>query len=118
MANAALFGGYGATVAGREQKALQVFNEFIQYYTRLQQQGEIESFQSVLLEPHGGDLTGFILVYGDRDKLNRVRYSAETLRLNQRAGLVVHNYGVVAAFVGEEQNRLFADFQRQAAELA
>jgi len=29
----------------------------------------------------------------------------------------VHNIGVVSAFIGDEQNRLFQDFQAQAAAL-
>jgi hypothetical protein len=118
MANAALVIGWGPAVPGREQKALQVFGEAIQYYTRLQQQGQIESFEPVALEPHGGDLNGFLLVRGDREKLNRVRSSDEFVRLNNRAQLVVTNFGAVGAFVGEELNRLFNDFQAQASDLA
>jgi hypothetical protein len=71
MANAAIFIGWGNVVRGRERKALQVFNEALHYWSGLQQQGEIESFEPVLLELHGGDLNGFILIRGDRDKLNR-----------------------------------------------
>ncbi|HKW22225.1 MAG TPA: hypothetical protein VJO13_12655 [Ktedonobacterales bacterium] len=117
MANAALFIGYGPPVQGREQQSLQVFGEAIQYYGRLQQQGQIESFEPVFLEPHGGDLSGFILLRGEREALNRVRYTEEFLRLTNRAGLVVRNIGVVSAFIGDEQNRLFQDFQAQAAAL-
>jgi hypothetical protein len=117
MANAALFIGYGPVVPGRAAKALQVFNEANQYYGRLQQQGQIESFEPVFLEPHGGDLAGFILLRGDRDKLNGVRFTEEFLRLTNRATLVVQNFGIVSAFIGEEENRLFQDFQTQAAEL-
>ena len=118
MPGAALFIGWGPGVPGREQKALQVFNEGVAYWQRLQQQGEIDSFEVVMLEQHGGDLAGFALLHGDREKLERVRYSEEFLRLNARAGLVVENLGVVAGFTGEELNRFFADFQAQAADLA
>ena len=117
MANAALFIGYGPTVPGRAQQALQVFNEALQYYGRLQQQGQIENFEPVFLEPHGGDLAGFFLLRGDRDKLNGIRFTEEFLRLTNRASLVVQNVGIVSAFIGEEQNRLFQDFQAQAAAL-
>ena len=117
MANAGLFIGYGPVVPGRAQQALKVFNEAIRYYGQLQQQGQIESFESVLLEPHGGDLSGFILLRGDRDKLNSARYSEDFLRLTSRAELVVQNVGIVSAFLGEEQNRLFQNFQSQASEL-
>ena len=118
MATSALMIGWGPVVRGREQKALQVFDEAIQYYTRLQQQGTIESFEPVALEPHGGDLNGFLLVRGDREKLNALRSSEEFLRLNNRAVQVVDNFGVVTAFLGEELQRLFADFQTQASELS
>ncbi len=117
MANAALFVGYGPSSPGRERQALQVFAEAIQYYGRLQQQGQIESFEPVYLEPHGGDLNGFILLRGERDKLNAIRYTEEFLRLTSRASLVAQNLGIVSAFIGEEQNRLFQSFQEQATQL-
>ena len=117
MVTGALVIGWGAVVRGREQKALQVFNESIQYYTQLQQQGMIESFEPVALEPHGGDLLGFLIVRGDREKLNALRTSEEFLRLNNRAALVIDNLGVITAFIGEELQRQFADFQTQASEL-
>src|SRR5579859_1806634 len=62
MANAALFIGWGKVVQGREAKSLEVFGEGLEYWTRLQQLGEIESFEPVALEPHGGDLGGFVLI--------------------------------------------------------
>ena len=117
MTTGALLIGWGPAVRGREHKALQVFNETIQFYRQLQQQGTIESFETVGLEPHGGDLLGFTLVRGDREKLNALRTSEEFLRLNNRATLVVNNLGVINAFIGEELQRLFADFGAQAAEL-
>jgi hypothetical protein len=118
MATGALVIGWGPTVRGRELKALQVFNEAIQFYTRLQQQGTIESFEPVALEPHGGDLAGFLLIRGDREKLNAIRTSEEFLRLNNRAALIVDNFGVITAFIGEELQRQFADFGTQASELS
>jgi hypothetical protein len=118
MADAALFIGWGPIIPGREQKALQVFNETIQYYTKLQEQGQIESFETVALEPHGGDLTGFLLIRGEKAKLSQVRSSDAFTRLNTRAVLVVTNFGAVGAYIGEGLNRLFADYQQQAVELA
>ena len=113
MATGALFIGWGAGVPGRERQALQVFNEAMQFYAGLQQQGEIESFEPVLLEPHGGDLYGFILIKGDQEKLARLRTNPEFQRLNIRAGMVVQNLGVVGANIGEEQARLFQVFEQQ-----
>lgn len=118
MAGAAIFIGWGQVVRGREQQSLQVFGEAIQYYTRLKEQGEIEGFEPVALEAHGGDLAGFLLIKGERAKLERLRYSPEFLRLNTRALQVVENFGVVAGFVGEELDSQFAEFQQAATELS
>ncbi len=117
MPEGALFVGWGPAVRGREQKALQVFDEAVALYTRLQQAGEITSFEPVLLEPHGGELAGFFLLRGEPERLQRLRASEEFLRLNNRASLITDNFGVVTAFVGEDLQRLFADWGAQAADL-
>ncbi len=116
MANFALFVGWGPIINGRERKALQVFGESLQYYARLQQQGEVESVEPVQLEPHGGDLSGFLFIKGDREKLNRLRYSDEFQHNLNRAILVVENVGVIGAFIGEDLNRVYANFGQQAQE--
>ena len=68
MAEAGLFIGWGAPVRGREAKGLEVFNESIEFWGRLQEAGRIESFEVVLLFPHGGDLYGFALLRGSHDR--------------------------------------------------
>ena len=85
MADSGLFIGFGAPVRGRERQSLKVFSEVFDYYSRLQQEGEIESFEPVLLEVHGGELGGFFLLRGERDKLARIRNSEEFGR-SYRAG--------------------------------
>jgi hypothetical protein len=84
----------------------------------LSQRGEIESFEPVALEPHGGDLMGFLLVRGDPEKLNRMRFSQEFSRLIGRASFAVESFGVVSAVIGEEVQRLFTNYQQQTADLA
>ncbi|MBV9278496.1 MAG: hypothetical protein JOZ41_00295 [Chloroflexi bacterium] len=113
----ALFIGWGPAVRGREQKALQVFGEAVEYWTRLQQEGEIEGFETYALDPHGGELAGFLIARGDPDKLARLRATEEFTRINTRAALVVDDLGVVGASTGEELQRLFSDFGTFAGEL-
>ena len=117
MADSGLFIGFGAPVRGREQQAIKVFNEGFEYYSRLQQEGEIESFEPVLLEPHGGELTGYFMLRGDKDKLARIRSSEEFERLTARADLIVDNLGIVAAFLGERLMSQMAMFAEQVEEL-
>ena len=77
MAGDALFVGWGQVVRGREQLALQVFQETIAFYTKLQEDGRIASFDATLLAPHGGDLAGFLLMHGERSSLDSIRASEE-----------------------------------------
>jgi hypothetical protein len=116
-ASAAIFIGFGQPVRGREQQALRLFDEAVQYYTRLQEQREIDSFEAALLEPHGGDLGGFVLVRGERSRLDEVRASAAFIRLTTRASTVVEHFGVVSAFIGDELNRQFASYSSDIADL-
>jgi hypothetical protein len=118
MADFALFVGWGEVVTGREQQAARVFGETMEYFGRLQQQGEIVGVEPFFLEPHGGDLGGFFLVRGERDALSRVRTSEDFGRVILRAGMVVHRMGVVGATTGEELARQLGEFQQHASELA
>jgi hypothetical protein len=118
MADSGLFMGFGLPVRGRERQAVRVFNEFVEYLGRLQQEGEIESFEPVLLEPHGGELAGFFMVRGDQGSLARVRASAEYERLIVRGEVIVENLGVVGAFLGERLIGQLAMFDQQVEELA
>jgi len=113
----AIFIGWGPAVRGREQKSLQVFGEAVAYWTRLQQQGEIDSFETYALEPHGGELGGFLIARGDPEKLARLRNNEEFIRLNTRAQLIVEDFGVVGAFTGAELESLFNEFGAAAGEL-
>ena len=117
MANGVLFIGWGAVRSGREKQAVEVFGQVIQYYDRLRRDGEITSFQPVLLEPHGGDLSAFILLQGDQNKLSQLRLNPEFQHNLARGELVVENLGVVTGFVGEDLNRQLSDFMSQAHEL-
>jgi hypothetical protein len=118
MADFGLFIGFGFPVRGRERQAVKVFNEAMEYYARLQQQGEIESFESVFLEAHGGDLGGFTLVRGDRDKLASIRTSDEFARLTVRANLIVEGFGVIGAELGDRIGTLMGVFNEQVEDLA
>jgi hypothetical protein len=101
MADAALFVGWGNPVHGREAKSLDVFGESLTYWLGLQEAGKVESVNTYLLEPHGGELNGFAVLNGDAEALDEVRRSDEWQRLVVKAGLIVENLGVVAAVTGE-----------------
>ncbi|HEY1358468.1 MAG TPA: hypothetical protein VGF21_09195 [Thermoleophilaceae bacterium] len=101
MADAGLFIGWGQVVRNREKRALDVFNESMAYYASLEQDGKVESWEVVLLEPHGGDLAGFVLLRGSVDQMHAVRNEEEFQRRTTRADLIVENLGVVSAALGQ-----------------
>jgi hypothetical protein len=117
MAGEALFLGWGQVVRGREQLALQVFQEAVGYYGKLQEEGQIERFDAYLLDPHGGDLAGFFLIHGERSALDAVKSSAEFRRLLVRAGSVIDNLGLVDAHTGDALGQQMALFGEIAQEL-
>jgi hypothetical protein len=117
MADSGIFIGFGLPVRGRERQAIAVFNEAFEYYSRLQQDGEIESFEPVLLEPHGGDIGGFFLLRGDQDKLAGIRGSEEFARQTARAQLIADNIGIVGAALGGRLTSQMAQFGQQLEEL-
>jgi hypothetical protein len=117
MAGEALFLGWGQVVRGREQFALEVFQEAVSYYGKLQEEGQIERFDAYLLDPHGGDLAGFFLIHGERSALDAVKSSAEFRRLLVRAGSVIDNLGLVGAHAGDSLGQQMALFGEMAQEL-
>lgn len=118
MAEMGVFIGWGPPVRGREAKSLEVFNEAVEYWGRLQQEGQIESFEVVLLYPHGGDLAGFALLRGSGEALDQIRASDEFNRITARAGLIVESLGVVSAALGDSLGPQIELFRQATDELA
>ena len=117
MAEAGLFIGWGAPIRGREAKGLEIFNETLAYYGRLQQDGVIEDFETAILEPHGGDLQGFILLRGSEDNLAHLRVDDEFVRMSTRAGLIVEGLGVIGASLGDGLGQAITTYQEAISEL-
>lgn len=105
MAEAGLFTGWGTPVRGREETGLDVFAEALAFQATLEEEGAIESFEVVLLGPHGGGLSGFILARGSEQQIAAVRAREEFARINTRAAMVVDDLGVVDAALGEGVER-------------
>jgi hypothetical protein len=101
MADRMLFIGWGATIVGREERALEVFNDGIGFYGRCQQEGRIESFDVVLLDPHGGGLQGYVQLHGSADQLAALREADDFQRLQTDASLIVEELGVVGGYANE-----------------
>ena len=83
-----------------------------------QEEGEIESFEPVFLEPHGGDLGGFILIRGEPEKLATLRVSEEFTQFTIKVGLSVEGLGVVGADLAGRLQRQMAFYTEQIGAIA
>ena len=110
MAEAVLFISWGEGIAGREERGLEVFNEAVGYYGKCQQDGRIESFDVVLLEPNA-DMNGYIELRGSVEQLNALRDDEEYRRILLDATLVVHNMRVLGGETGERIARDMTRYQ-------
>jgi hypothetical protein len=84
----------------------------------LQQRGQIEGFDAVQLQPHGGDLGGFVLIRGAAEQVAQFQASPEFRSIVNRALIVVSSLGIVNATLNEGVQRIFADFASHLDELA
>jgi len=98
----ALFIGWNRSVSGREKNAIEIFQGFTNYLHSLETKKQIVSFEPVLLNAHGGDMNGFIVVRANRDDLNKLTVSEDWLNWITQASYSLTNFGVVEAFLGDE----------------
>ncbi len=110
MAEAALCTVWGTPVPGREKQALGVYNDVVQYWARLQEEGKIERFDVVVLAPVG-DVTGFLLVRGGAEQIDSIRRTKEYQQLLQRVQLIVSEVRVADAFVDEGLAQIMSQYQ-------
>jgi hypothetical protein len=79
MADRVLFISWGENIAGREERGLEVFNETVGMYGRLQQEGRIESFDVVLMNPNDG-IDGYLEIRGSGEQIAALRETDEFMR--------------------------------------
>jgi hypothetical protein len=116
MADHCLVVSWGETVRGAEERGLEVFNEALGLLGRYQQEGKIESFQVVLLEPNG-QVGGFILANGSREQIDSVRADEEFRRNTIDAALIVNNLSHMEGYTNEGVAREMALFQEAIAKV-
>jgi hypothetical protein len=117
VAEFGLFIGWGAPHDRRELAAGKVFEEAVAYWHALQASGEIESFEFVQLNGHGGDLAGFALLRGDPEKLGRLSMAPEFQRLTMRASACLDGVGVVNAVIDAGMARWMGAWKEAIADL-
>jgi hypothetical protein len=114
MADRVLFIGWETPVRGREERGLEVFNESIGLYGRMQQEGRIEEFNVVLLGP-AGNLNGYIELRGSAEQLSAARESEDFRRTLVDASLIVDGLRMIDGFSNEGVAKQMALYQESIA---
>jgi hypothetical protein len=100
MADRCLMITWGAVSRGREERAVENFNDAVGYYGRCQQEGKIESFDVVLCAPNEA-LDGYIRLDGTAKQLADLKEDREYQRLLVVATLTTDRLSVADGFCNE-----------------
>jgi len=94
-----------------------VLQEAMGYLVALAGEGKIGPFEPVLLDPHGGDLTGFVMVKGTHEQIGDLKRSEQFLKIVAKIQLVHSCVRVVDAYAGEELETIFSAWDQAKKEL-
>jgi len=100
MADRVLLISWGTAVRGREERALEVFNDAVGFWGRCQQEGRIESFDLAIFAPNA-DVNGYAALRGSSDQLHALRESDDYQRLIADALVCVDRLHVADGVINE-----------------
>jgi hypothetical protein len=100
MADRALVLTWGEVVRGREERALDNFNEVVGLYGRMQQEGRIEQFDVTILAPNAR-IQGMMELQGTAEQMAAVKNDPEFRQLMTEATLIVDDLTITDAYVNE-----------------
>ena len=101
MGTNVVFFAWNRSIPGRERDSAAHFQQFVQYLGGLKQAGTIQSFDTVLLDIHGGDMNGFFLIRGDPAKLDALMANEAWVAHMVRASFNMEGGGHVRGVTGD-----------------
>jgi hypothetical protein len=107
MADRMLLISWGTPVRGLEERGIEVFNDTLGLMGRMQQDGRIEGFDVVLLEPNG-EMGGYLAVHGTAEQITALRSDDAFRRTTADAALIVDNLRHIEGFTNEGVSRQMA----------
>jgi hypothetical protein len=116
MADRVLFVGWDEVARGAEERALEAFNEALGLLGTMQQDGRIEGFDVMLLEPNGS-LGGFIVIRGTAEQIAGVRADSGFQRNTIKAQLAVDGVRHIEGYTNEGVAAQMAMYQEAIAEV-
>ena len=117
MADRVLFISWGSPIIGREERGLEVFNDALGYYGRLQQEARIERFDVVLIDGNSR-LSGYMVLHGSHAQIDAIREDGEFRDILTSATLVVADVDVSEGFTESGIAPEMERYQEQIARVA
>jgi hypothetical protein len=100
--NGAMVIRFGAGIAGREAKGIEVFGKAIGRFEELTKEGRIHGHREFFSIT--GPSSGFMILDGDLDELLKIAGEEATLRLNTQAEAIVSDFDVQVFAGGDDQS--------------
>jgi hypothetical protein len=97
---------FGAVIPGREALAVACFTELSRFFGSVLDDGVSSFAPYFFADGLMGDVSGFFLVQGSRDRLDRLRREDEFGALLLRAGAATQNVRIHTLIAGSEAGRL------------
>lgn len=101
MASACLFIGWDRPRAGRDREAVGQLPEVLAQLEKYREAGWFERCDVIGLTPHCGGLNSFILLQGERAKLDELRRTDGFERFSMQLGQWFEGYGVIPGVTTE-----------------
>jgi len=110
MAERVLFIGWDRPVPGREKQALENFGKGMEFFNKLKADGRIESFDTIILEAHGGDLNGVHLIKSSAEKIAKIREDETFVNLIIEAGYCVQGVGIISGYIDDGVTNVMSQY--------
>lgn len=102
-----IFISWGRANAGRDKQGVDLFNQFLGWLGEQQRRGSITTFTPVVLQPHGANQNGFILIQGDAQQMQKLAGDEVWNDYMIRGNVMMSGLTVVPAYLGTSlQNRV------------
>jgi hypothetical protein len=116
MADRVLFISWGQVVRGREVASLESFNDTVGLQGRFQQEGKIESFDVVLLDPATG-IDGYMAIHASAEQIAALKEDEDFRRSLINASMIVDDLKMAEGYTGEGIAREMAMYQEAIAKV-
>ena len=107
-----LFLGWNRAVPGHEKNSMEIFEGFLGYLGKLENDKKILNYEPVMLNAHGGDMNGFVLIRGTEEDLHKVTTTDDWQNWMVQGWMTMQGFGLIRGVMGDEMKTRMKRFQK------